>query len=236
MTSIRKKIDFNEVDFTKKYKISSLFSTLALIATQNAIEIGMWNDDMNQSYGWVLAKQSLILDEPICLNDEIDISTCVDKGSFVVFPRNYYIKKDHKLIGTVSSLWTLIDIKKRTIVSPKRLGLHIPDIKCDYPLQSPITIKENRDFQFVCQRQVMYSDVDTNLHMNNARYLQWACDLIDFSYYEKNYINKVNINYKKEIPPLSTVDLYLCKEDHCFVVKGCVQENTMFLVEIFLKK
>lgn len=236
MAIFKEKLNFNHVDYSGNYKLSTLFTTLATLATQNAMEIGMWNEDMRSSYGWVVAKQTMKLEEPIRVDDCIEITTCIDKGSFVTFPRNYYIKKEERIVGTVSAIWTLIDIEKRNIVAPKRVGLVVPDIKCDMPLDTPKTVKEDIELELVSQRKVMYSDLDVNQHMNNARYLEWACDLIDLDLYREYYIKEASINYKKEIKPASIVNLYIGKNTDRFIIKGVVEEETAFILELFFCK
>lgn len=232
MTFIKKTLDFNDVDYMGNYKLTSLFSTLAWLATKNALEIGMWNNEMRKQYGWVVAKQTMKLKEPIRADDSIEIETSVDKGTFVTFPRNYYIKKENELVGTIASVWTLIDLEKRSIVAPKRVGLNVPDIKCQIPLETPKTIKEDIEMELVSQRKVMYSDLDVNQHMNNARYLEWACDLVDLDFYKTKYIKELSINYRKEIKPASLVDLYVGKNADKYIIKGVVENEMAFIAEM----
>ena len=191
---------------------------------------------MRKQYGWVVAKQTMKLEEPIRVDDTIEISTAVDKGTMVTFPRNYYIRKEDKLVGTISAIWTLIDIEKRNIVAPRRVGLIVPDIKCELPLDTPKTVKEDMELELVSQRKVMYSDLDVNQHMNNARYLEWACDLIDIDLYRDHYIKEVSINYKKEIKPASIVNLFLGRNTDKFIIKGVVEEEVAFILELFFCK
>ncbi len=106
-----KTIEINEVDDMGEYFFHHLLNRFAQIATVNAVKLGVWNQELMTRYGWVVAKQYLHLDEPIRYHDEIEISTAISKGTFVSFPRYYYIKKNQKIIGTCSSVWTLLDIQ-----------------------------------------------------------------------------------------------------------------------------
>ena len=232
MSFIKKTLDFNDVDYMGNYKLTSLFSTLAALATINGAEIGLWNDGMRKQYGWVVAKQTMKLEEPIRVDDTIEISTAVDKGTMVTFPRNYYIRKDGRLVGTIASVWTLLDLEKRSIVAPKRIGLTVPDIKCDLPLDAPKAIKEDMEMELVSQRKVMYSDLDVNQHMNNARYLEWACDLVALDMFESKYIKELSIHYRKEIKPGALVDLFLGKNDDKYIIKGIAENEMAFILEM----
>ena len=232
----RKEIEICDVDYMGEYQLCHLFNRFAHIATENAIKLGFWNEDMMDQYGWVVTKQSLHLDQPIHYQDVIELSTIPDNGSFVSFPRYYYIKKDNKEIGYCSSIWTLLDIQKRRITSPKKAGIKIPQITCEHPLQAPKPIDIDLEMKYQTTRQVLYSDVDTNQHMNNTRYLQWAFDLIDYNIYKDYFVSDLNIQYHKEIMPLQMVDLYMAHQDHRYLIVGKNEDNIYFTIEIYFKE
>ena len=86
-------------------------------------------------------------------------------------------------------------------------------------------------------RTVLYSDVDLNQHMNNARYIDWALDLIDLDIHRNHFINEVTIHYKKEILPLAEVDLFMGQINDYYVVEGRNKEGDIhFLIEIHFTK
>lgn len=236
MTLIKKKLNYEDVDFMGVYKLSSLFATLTSLATNNAKEIGMWNEEIKDTHGWVVAKQTMVLDEPIMINDEIELYTYADKGTFVTFPRYYFIKKNDKVVGRISAIWTLIDLKKRTIVPPKRLGLTPPQLKVEEALDTPKTISDDVEMKLVSQRKVLYSDLDVNQHMNNTRYLEWAADLLDIDLFKDSYIKEVSINYRKEIKPASLVSLYIGKNSDKYIIKGEVEGEMAFILEFIFDK
>jgi acyl-ACP thioesterase len=235
MLTINKQITYSDVDYTGKIKMSSLFELLAHLATQDAINLGMWNIEMMNQYGWVVSKQSLNLKDTIYLNDNIEITTYIGKGSLVIFPRYYIIKKNNKIVGEVSSIWTLIDLKNRRITAPKRIGLHIPEVEYDYQLEKPKTIDNDEAMVLVNERQVLYSDIDTNGHMNNCRYIEWALDLIDLDVFKNKSIQYLAINYLKEIQPLKMVKLYLYKEHNLYIIKGSADDEDKFLMEVIFE-
>lgn len=236
MTYETKQIEICDVDYMGQYQLCHLLNRFAEIATINAKEIGLWNEAMMNQYGWVVAKQAIHLDEPIYHKDIIELSTIVANGSFVAFPRYYFIKKNEKMIGHCSSIWTLIDIEKRRIVSPKRIGIEVPKVEHNYKLEPPHDIQIDQPFSFVTTRKVLYSDVDINQHMNNTRYIQWAMDVIDLKIHQDYFVSDLNIQYKKEIRPLEDVSLYLASENERYVVEGRIDNNVYFVVEIQFTK
>lgn len=223
-------IDICDVDYKGRYLLSQIFNRFTLLATTNAKMLGMWSDEMMSQYGWVVAKQTLTLDQPIMLNDIITLSTLVDNGSFVAFPRYYFIYKDGQEIGRCSSIWTLLDIRKRRMVSPKRIGLTIPKVDHNIQLDTPQTIQVPIKLTKHSQRQVLYSDLDVNQHMNNTRYIQWALDIIDYKIHDNAFIHEISINYKKEIRPMEYVQLYVGHQDHHYYVEGHSLDETIYFV------
>jgi medium-chain acyl-[acyl-carrier-protein] hydrolase len=237
LTSEERQIEICEVDYMGQYQLCHLLNRFSEIATISAKNIGMWSEEMMKQYGWVVAKQSLHLDQPIYYKDIITLSTTIDNGSFVAFPRYYFIHKGNQQIGTCSSIWTLIDIHKRRIVSPKKIGIDIPKVEHGIHLDEPQTICLDIPLNFITTRQVLYSDVDTNQHMNNTRYIQWALDVIDYTVHKEYFISDLHIQYKKEIRPLKFVQLYLGNQDNRYIVEGRDEdESVYFTIEIYFNK
>ena len=234
MSSVKMTIEINEVDDMGEYFFHHLLNQFAKIATVNAIKIGVWNQKMMSQYGWVVAKQYLHLDEPICLHDEIELLTAISKGSFVSFPRYYYIKKNQKVIGTCSSVWTLLDIQRRRMVSPQKIGIVFPKASQEPLLDLPPAIQKNLEMKYIKEREVLYSDVDINQHMNNTRYVEWALDFIDFEKHHQCYISDMNIQYRKEIRPCEMVKLFMGEDGHRYLIEGRnEQDDVYFTIEIY---
>lgn len=232
-----KKIEICEVDYANHYKIYHMFTTFAELATENGGKIGLWTDEMKGKYGWVIAKQTLTLKEPVRVDDIIEFSTIIGNGSSAIFPRYYFIKKEGREVGVCSAIWTLLDLTRRRIVIPSRVGLTVPVVKHDFKLDTPKSIDFDGELNHVMTRKVLYSDVDLNQHMNNARYIDWALDLIDLEVHRTHFINEVTIHYKKEILPLAQVELYMGQNENRYVVEGRNQEGEVhFLIEIQFTK
>ena len=131
----------------------------------------------------------------------------------------------------------MIDIHKRRIVSPKRIGLQVPEVTHEIHLDEPKTIDIDIPMIYTTTRKVLYSDVDTNQHMNNTRYIQWALDLIDYNIHKEYFISDMSIQYKKEVRPLEDVLLYLAHQQQRYIVEGKDQEgNVYFTIEIYFTK
>lgn len=237
MTYETKYIEIHEVDDMGEYFFWHLLNRFSQIATVSATQLGVWNEEMMNQYGWVVAKQYLHLEEPICYHDTIELSTTIAQGSFVSFPRYYFIKKGNRQIGTCSSVWTLIDIHKRRMVVPQKIGIVFPKVTHDIVLAMPPNIEKDIPMSFVKERQVLYSDVDVNRHMNNTRYIQWAMDLIDYEVHHRYFISDLNIQYRKEIRPLEKVRLFMGNDEQRYVIEGRnLQDDIYFTIDMVFQR
>ena len=61
ISSLKVLVQCQEADYKGNYRISSLMSKLSDLATINAFKIGIWNDELAENYGFVLAKEKIIL-------------------------------------------------------------------------------------------------------------------------------------------------------------------------------
>ena len=131
MYTLHYTIQNDQCDYTGRLRDENIFVYFSRLATVDGSLSGFYKESMKGKYGYVVSKQSLILTEPIYEDDEITLTTDIGHYSNVIFPRFYYIEKEGRRIGECRSIWTLIDLKRRRITSPKRAGLTLPDISVE---------------------------------------------------------------------------------------------------------
>lgn len=219
-TKIKKNILYQESDYCGHYRLSEMFSILSDLATKNATEIGIWKEEFEGIYGWVLVKQTLKLQRPIKIGEAIYLSTRAGKSSKIQFVRQYDIQdnNDH-FIGGVYSVWTLLDLHQRRIVRPDKVGMDIPGIKhYEHYVSSYQEVDTAIDVSFVMERKVVYSDLDVNQHMNNYRYIEWALDVFDYTAFKEYFITELSMVYKKELAPNTNVKILFGQKDNAFKV------------------
>ena len=197
----------------------------------------MWKEELKGQYGWILSKQTLKLKRPIKMEEEIEIVTRAKGGTRVQFERTYDIICQNETIGGIYSLWTLIDINKRRIVRPQRVGLELPEIEEYHSyVENYEPVIKSIETKKVMTRQVLYNDIDVNQHMNNTKYIEWALDLLPYHDFQNYYIEQISMYYKKEIVPLTFVDLFYGKDNDDFKVEFKVNDDVCFELSGKLKR
>ena len=140
------------------------------------------------------------------------------------------LKINDEVVGGIYSIWTLIDIEKRRIVRPQKVGITIPECEEYSSFVEKYEPLLDIETQKVQTREVMYSDIDLNKHMNNARYLEWVMDFLPQNVLEKYFIGEMTMHYQKEIAPESIVDLYYGQEDDHFKIEFKIAEQIHFVI------
>lgn len=232
-------LEHSQTDYKGNWKLSDLFTQFAIIATNHAISFGGWKSSYKDSYGWIVSKMRVKVYRNVKIEEEVTIRTWVTKGTHVVYPRQFevYDQKGNLVIEATSN-WTLLDLIKRRIAMPKRVGLSFPE---DIPEKGNVNIETNFDdedgFIFVEKRQVRYGDIDVNKHLNNARYIEWMCDILGFEKFNDYLISDISVQFKKETAPGDWLVLEKKEEEDSFKVRFIDEEGQVhFVAEGLWKK
>ena len=193
----------SQTDYQGYWKLSDIFTQFAVLATSHAMSFGGWDPKYKDNYGWIVSKMRVKIHHPSYIEETIKMRTWVTKGTHVVYPRQFEILNENgEVVLEATSNWTLLDLVRRRIAMPKRVGLSFPE---DVPENGNIDIETNfddeSDFEFVEKRQVRYGDIDVNGHLNNARYIEWMCDIFGHEAFKDKYIADISVQFKKETAP-----------------------------------
>ena len=232
-------LEHSQTDYQGYLKISKLFTEFAIIATDHAISFGGWDPKYKDNYGWIISKMRVKVNQPIRIGQNISLRTWVTKGTHVVYPRQFEVLNENgEVVIEATSNWTLLDLIRRRIAMPKRVGLNFPD---DIPETGNVAIETDFDdedgFEFVEKRQVRYGDIDVNGHLNNARYVEWMCDVLGYEAFKDQYICDLSVQFKKETAPGEWLILEKKEENDAFKVRGLDEAGQVhFMAEGLWKK
>lgn len=232
------KLGYSQTDYKGHWKLSDIFTQFTEIATLHAISFGGWDPKFQDMYGWIISKMRVKVHKIVKIDEEVTMRTWVTEGTHVVYPRHLEIyNAAGDLVLEATSNWTLLDLVRRRIAMPKRVGLNFPD---NLPKAGNISIEtdfsDEEGFEFVEDRPVRFSDLDVNGHLNNARYVDWMCDVLGYEAFNEWYICDLSIQYKKETAPNGVLRLEKKIDGDTFKVRGVNGENIHFIAEGLWKK
>ena len=209
-------------------------------AGQHAVYLGFGYDDLIVSNtAWILSRLNIkFLDTPLW-RDEITLTTWHKGLNRLFYIRDFVLTdKDGKERVKATTSWLVMNLENRRLVRDPKL-VDMDGICTDDAIETPadkVQMPKDVEAEYVMDHRVSYSDVDTNGHTNNAMYMQWAMDTVEYEIASTRPVNEVTINFNHETKAGDIISLYRTsveKEDglHVFV-EGRLGDVSAFCVEI----
>ena len=207
-----------ETDTAGSMSPPALFNYLQDIAATHAKGLNWGKENlMKKNQFWVLSRMLVDMDKLPDGGSEIVIKTWPRGVDGIFAMRDFEIRDSGgSRIGGASSAWLVVDAGTRRPVRPggmlKDLGERVTDTKSLD--RNPVKLPAPGESQYnTIPFPVKYSDLDTNLHVNNVRYLQWALDAYPLDFRIKNEIRGVEVNYLSESLPGDEVYIGISGEE-----------------------
>lgn len=209
-------------------------------AGQHAVYLGFGYDDLIVSNtAWILSRLNIkFLDTPLW-RDEITLTTWHKGLNRLFYIRDFVLTdKDGKERVKATTSWLVMNLENRRLVRDPKL-VDMDGICTDDAIETPadkVQMPKDVEAEYVMDHRVSYSDVDTNGHTNNAMYMQWAMDTVEYEIASTRPVKEVTINFNHETKAGDIISLYRTsveKEDglHVFV-EGRLGDVSAFCVEI----
>lgn len=219
------------LDFNNEIKPAGIFDLFQDIAKNHVTDLGYSFYKMYElGYYWVLLSQEYkVVSRLPLFDEEIKVITYPKKREKLEFEREFEIKdKDDNLLIIANSNWVVIDIKNRMLTKAKDIefdGEYYQNIHfTDKPIRrlnlNPTNVID--EFNYT----VKLSDIDSNHHMNNAKYLDVIYNMKNLDNYH-NY-KEVKMAYVKEakLNDIINVKYYQDEDYECYI--GYVDGNVCF--------
>lgn len=229
-----------DTDASWRLKPVSFMNLAQEMANRHATILGFGYDDLIRTHtAWVLSRMHIkFIDTPLW-RDEVTLTTWHKGLSSLYFLRDFLMKdRDDNVRVKATTSWIVLDLDSRTLVRNPQL-MDEGTVCNDNAIANPadrIRVPRELQMQPVGEHVVGYSDVDMLGHTNNAMYMHWAMDILDYELTSKTPIKEVTINFNHESRAKDIVNLYMgsiVKEDGLHVyVEGKVHDTTSFIVEM----
>ena len=229
-----------DTDAAWRLKPSAFMNLAQEAAGQHAVYLGFGYDDLIVSNtAWILSRLNIkFLDTPLW-RDEITLTTWHKGLNRLFYIRDFVLTdKDGKERVKATTSWLVMNLENRRLVRDPKL-VDMDGICTDDAIETPadkVQMPKDIEAEYVMDHRVSYSDVDTNGHTNNAMYMQWAMDTVEYEIASTRPVKEVTINFNHETKADDIVSLYRTsveKEDglHVFV-EGRLGDVSAFCVEI----
>ena len=147
---------------------------------------------------WAVIRHRVQITRMPRTGEKITVQTWPMPTTRVAYPRSTvaYDENGQELFRAIS-LWVLMDVETRAMILPGKSGIMVQGSLRGTELPPPRTLAP-QGLKSSALRQVCYTDLDSNRHMNNTRYLDWVSDLLPSHFFEVHTPKDVVICYANE--------------------------------------
>ena len=139
---------------------------------------------------------------------------------------------------SATTSWLIIDLASRRMVRNSTLAENFDNTALGDAIAEQaekVSVPKGLELELVDTHKVVWSDIDTNGHVNNVKYVVWALDSLEYDLVSSRQIRELVVNYDSEVLPGQSVDLYRAVENTedgivCYIV-GKVGEKSTFSVK-----
>jgi medium-chain acyl-[acyl-carrier-protein] hydrolase len=195
-------VGYGEMDLNGRCKISSLLNYLQEVATLHSKKYGYGTEEMHRlKMGWLLLSWKVKVIKYPLAEEEIEIKTWSRGYKGLHAMRGYEVYNNEcELIVIADSNWVLYDLENQ---KPLKV---LPEMEKVYgtidrkPFEDDsVKIIMPSDYCTQVNYEVLRSDIDTNQHVNNVKYVELALDGLPDDVYKNKIIDNFEIVYKKQV-------------------------------------
>ena len=230
------KIKYSDIGTNSKITLKALVDTLqeAAISHSNQAGYGV-NDIPNTHLAWLLLNWKIEIISYPKLNDNITVKTWPRIFDKLYSYRDFEVfDKNNNLIAIASSKWFAIDTenkKIRKLTSEITEAYGEPITKCVFENSFNEKFKIPEDLKLNFDYKIQRRDIDTNGHVNNLNYIDFALETLNEDIYNNYTFNNLEVIYKKEIKLNEKINCYYSLEDnkHIVTIKSEITKRYMLL-------
>ena len=190
-----------ELDMFKKARVNTYLKVGDSVAGEHSIVNKCSISDLQEvGLTWMIARSRTVVNKYVAWNEEIEITTYVDAS--IGFNSNRIIElkdKDDNLVATIYQKWAILDMKTGR---PQRVDRYRGELECGsekYDFPNIVEEIDNANIEITRKDlTINYSDIDSNIHVNNLKYCNWVMDTLDFEFLKNNELTLLDIRWIKQ--------------------------------------
>lgn len=228
-----------DTDASGRLKPASFMNLAQEAAGQHAVYLGFGYDDLiATNTAWILSRVHIRFVDTPMWKDDVVLTTWHKGANRLFFVRDFRLTdKEGRTRVEATTSWLVMNLETRRLVRDPQLS---EGSEClEDVIATPagkVQMPKDVEPQLMFEHLVAYSDIDVNGHANNAMYMQWAMDAVDYDIASTRPVKEVTINFNHETKAGDIVALYksiIKTEDGRRVyVEGKVGDTSAFCVEI----
>lgn len=224
------KVRWHDTDAYRYVRPSEILVYMQETANRQLENAGLSLDDLRDTkkLAFILSKIKLVFHKQLFAYDEIDARTWTCDSRGYTFNRCFDIHKNGELVAEAISFWALIDLNEKKLVRCDNFSLGVENDKL-LDISVPRRIKPpEEEPTLLGTRNIRYSDIDYNMHMNNTRYPNMLCDFMPIDKIPK--IREMTLEFLHESAFGDTLTFYGTNKDGRYYFKTVNESQDTCLV------
>ena len=189
----------NDVDRFGRLKPSVMLLYAQQVAGEHCKQISMDYDALAaKGMFWAVVRNRIQVTRVPREGQTIRLETWPMPTTRTAYPRSTVaFDEDGNELFRAVSLWVLMDLRERTMVLPGKSGVIVDGTLRGGELATPRSLSPKL-LEKAIHRNVCFTDLDRNGHMNNARYLDWIADLLPSGFHQDRPVADLTLCYINE--------------------------------------
>lgn len=222
-------------------KPAAMLDMMQEAAGRDAENLGFGYDNMiSSNTAWVLSRVKVIFHNYPKWRDKINLKTWHKGANRIFYLRDFLLEdfSGNTLVSATTS-WVIIDLSSRRMVRNSDLAENFDNVGMEHAIEEQaekVSLPKGLEPQHVHTHKVVWSDIDTNGHVNNVKYVVWALDALEYEFVKENKVKELLVNFDSEVLPGQSVDLYRVMEKTdegtIFYIQGKVEGKSSFSVKM----
>ena len=187
------------VDRYGRLKPSTILYFAQEVAGQHCTELALDYDTLaRRRLFWAVTRHRVQVTRLPMRGETVHIETWPMPTTRAAYPRSVvaYDENGNECFRSIS-LWVLMDLDTRNMILPGKSGIVVSGTLRGTELAlpnglvpKPMTNGRSRD--------VCFTDLDRNGHMNNTKYMDWIDDLLPSAFHEEHPVKEFTVCYHSE--------------------------------------
>lgn len=233
MYKMEGRVRFSECDPSGLLTIPGVVNYFQDCSSMQSETIGVGMEYLEQrKRAWILSSWKIVIERRPKITEEIEVSTWASGFKGFFGPRDFVLKtKSGEVLAYARSLWVYMNLETGRPIKPE-----VCDIEA-YPVGKPLDmgsvdrkIKLPEEAATLDRFSVRHFYIDTNNHVNNAKYIQLALEAVP----QMKNASIVRVEYKKAAVYGDTLIAKAVTEEGRTVVMLCDDEENLYAAVEFI--
>ncbi|GAB6092623.1 acyl-[acyl-carrier-protein] thioesterase [Furfurilactobacillus curtus] len=196
-------VTYYETDLTGQVTLAMLVDMAVLASYDQAEALGVGTQTMlKQGLGWVITQYEMQIIRLPRDREQLSITTEAVSNDRYFANRQFFVRDiDGNLLVHIKAVYVVMDLMARKMIAiPEAIiaPYQAPNVKRIPRLARPQKITTDETL-ITNDYHVRYFDLDTNHHVNNARYFDWLLDPLGEDFLTNHRLQHVTIRFENEV-------------------------------------